>query len=188
MKVLVGCEFSCIVRDAFIKKGHDAWSCDLLPAERGGNHYQCDVREILDKDWDLGIFHPNCQRLCNSGVRWLAERNLWKELDDAADFFNLLKNAPIPKICVENPIPHKYALAKIGKYSQIIQPHWFGDEVESKQTCLWLKNLPLLVREKVLPKEKIKQSTWLASPGPNRWKERSRTFQSVATAMANTWG
>ena len=163
-------------------------SCDLLPSETSGPHYQGDVRDILYQNWDLLIAHPPCTRLCNSGVRWLAERNLWKEMDEACDFFNLFKNADIPKICVENPIPHKYAVAKIGKYSQVIQPHWFGDEVESKQTCLWLKNLPFLVREKVLPKEKIKQSNWLASPGPNRWKERSRTFQSIADKMAQTWG
>jgi len=124
MKVLIACEFSGIVRDAFAKKGHDAWSCDLLPTEIPGNHIQGDVCDILDDGWDMMIAHPPCTYLANSGVRWLHERpERWEKLKEAADFFRTLLNAPIERICIENPIPHKYAIYLIGrKYDQIIQP------------------------------------------------------------------
>jgi len=186
MKVLVACEFSQIVTNAFRVKGHNAYSCDLIPTE--GNpkyHIQGNVLEILDDGWDLMIAHPPCTRLCNSGVRWLHERNLWKEMRAGAKFFKQLLEAKISKICVENPIPHKYAVNEIGRsYDQIIQPFEFGHE-ESKATCLWLKNLSFLVSTKIM--DKRKQSVWKTSPSPNRWKIRSRTFQGIADAMAEQW-
>jgi len=142
MRVLVACEESGTVRDAFRKLGHDAWSCDLIDIDNK-HHLQGDVLEYLDWNWDLMIAHPPCTRLCNSGVMWLDKRNLWDELKEAWQFFNKLKNAPIERICIENPIPHKYAVEHIGKYTQLIQPWQFGHG-ETKATCLWLKNLPLL--------------------------------------------
>lgn len=185
MRVLVGCEFSGIVRDAFSALGHDAWSCDILPSESPGNHFQCDVRDVLDMNWDIGIFHPPCTRLCNSGVRWLAERNLWQEMQEAAEFFKLILKAPIKKKAIENPIPHKYALSIIGrKYDQIIQPHQFGHG-ETKATCLWLENL-----DKLLPTNQVEgreQRIHLMSPGSNRSHERSRFFPGIANAMAVQW-
>src|SRR5574343_1768922 len=138
MKVLVACEFSGIVRDAFLAKGHDAWSCDLLPTESPGPHIQGDVREILNDGWDMMIAHPPCTRLCNSGVRWLhkppANKSLdqiWHELDEGALLFSQLWNAPIPRIAVENPIMHKYAKERIENFepaSQKIQPWMFGED------------------------------------------------------------
>lgn len=185
LHVLIGCEFSGIVRDAFKAKGHDAWSCDLLPTERKGQHIQGDVLEILNDGWDLMIAHPPCTRLCNSGVRWLAERNLWYDLDKACDFFNELKMADIPGICIENPIPHKYAVAKIGKYDQIIQPWQFGHG-EMKATCLWLKGLRKLGMTKLVAgrEARIHKMT----PSSNRGKLRSITYQGIANAMAEQWG
>lgn len=186
MRVLVACEFSGVVRSAFRALGHDAWSCDLLPAEDGGQHIQGDVRELLDQNWDLLIAHPPCTRLANSGVRWLAERNLWGELDEAADLFRAFLEAPIDRIAVENPIPHRYAVERIGrKYDQVVQPWQFGHG-ETKATCLWLKNLPPLVSTGIV--EGREQRVWRASPGPDRWKERSRTYPGLAAAMAQQWG
>lgn len=128
MRALVGCEFSGAVRDALRALGYDAWSCDLLGAERGLYHIQAPVEDVLGWGWDLGIFHPPCTRLTNSGVRWLHERNLWAELDESAAFFRRLLEAPIPHIAAENPIPHRYALERIGrKYDQVIQP-WQSDQ------------------------------------------------------------
>lgn len=185
MRVLVACEFSGIVREAFKAKGHDAWSCDLLPTEIPGQHIQGDVLEILDDGWDLMIAHPPCTRLCNSGVRWLAERNLWKEMKEACIFFNNLLSAPIPKIAIENPIQHKYARQHIHRPDQIIQPYHFG-EPESKATCLWLKGLPPLMA--TIIHTEIKQSTFKQAPSPDRSKIRSRTFKGIAEAMADQWG
>ena len=207
MRVIVGCEFSQIVCQSFRNLGHDAFSCDLLPTE--GNpewHFQCDVLEILEQNWDLGIFHPSCTYITNAGSRHLhshvaskngvrakihgAER--MRYMEEACRFFNALKNAPIPHICIENPIPHKYARALIGDYTQIIQPWQFG-HTESKATCLWLKNLPKLeptnnVKEEMLklPKKEAHKVHY-ASPGKDRWKIRSRTYQGIAEAMAEQW-
>lgn len=187
-KVLIGCEFSGIVRDAFIAEGHDAISCDLLPTERVGPHYQGDVRDLFSEHWDLAIFHPPCTRLCNSGVRWLHERNLWDELEEGAQFFLDCLNAPIMQIAVENPIMHKHAKAIIKKdYTQKVQPWQFGDKL-SKQTCFWLKNLPLLKSTDIVPRNKREQKVWLASPSPTRWKARSRFPPGMANAMAIQWG
>jgi len=188
MKVLVACEFSGIVRDAFAEKGHDAWSCDLLPTERPGNHIQGDIRKYLECNtaWDLLIAHPPCTRLSNSGVRWLHERDLWEEMRKAACFFWWLLYSKIPKKCIENPIPHKYALEIIGKkYNQIIQPWQFGHG-ETKATCLWLINLPPLITTLVAPERE--QVMWKMSPGANRGKNRSRTYSGIAKAMAEQWG
>lgn len=142
-------------------------------------------------EWDLVIAHPPCTRLTNSGVRWLAERNLWDEMKEACDFFNLFKECA-PKVCIENPIPHRYARERIGVYQQIIQPWQFWHREtpgsgEQKATCLWLHNLPPLAP--TTPNEGgRKQSCWLMSPGPSRTRERSRTYWGVADAMATQWG
>lgn len=187
MKVLVACEFSGIVRDAFTKRGHDAWSCDLLPTEKPGNHIQDDVLKHLNDEWDLMIAHPPCTYLCNSGVRWLAkDQTRWDKMYSASDLFKKLLDSRIEKICVENPIMHRFAKEKIGRtYDQKIQPYQFGCP-ESKATCLWLKNLPpLKPTHRVLP---VYQSTFFEPPGKNRGQNRSRTFQGIADAMAEQWG
>lgn len=186
LKVIVMCEESGIIRDAFAARGHDAWSCDIQPSERGGKHIQDDARKHLNDGWDLMIAHPVCTRLCNSGVRWLSERNLWKELDRAVEFFLCFMNAPVPKRAIENPVPHKYAIQKIGrKYDQIIQPWQFG-EGETKKTCLWLFRLPPLFHTKLVPGRVAR--VHLEPPGENRSKNRSRTYQGIANAMAEQWG
>lgn len=191
MKVLICCEFSGVVREAFRKRGYDAWSCDLLPAEDGSPyHIQEDAREVIYwGTWHLMIAHPPCTYLANSGVRWLHERpERWRNLNEAAEFFKELLYAPIPFIAVENPIPHKYAVKLIGrKYDQLIQPYWFG-EPYSKATCFWLKNLPPLKPTEVIPKDQVKQAVWREPPSPDRWKKRSRTYKGVAEAMADQWG
>lgn len=155
MRVLVGCEYSGIVRDAFIRAGHDAISCDLLSTESPGPHYQGDVFDIIDDGFDLAILHPPCTRLCNSGVRWLAERDLWDEMREGAEFFKRLLHSNIPMIAVENPVPHRYALEIIGKkYDQTIQPWQFG-HTTSKRTCLWFRNLPPLSQQTSSQKSNI---------------------------------
>ena len=195
MRVLVACEFSGIVRDAFAKCGHDAWSCDLLPSEKPGKHIQDDVRDVLDDGWDLMIAFPPCTFLANSGVRWLWEDSnymlaseRWEKLCEAAKFFKkLLFFNGIPHIAIENPIPHKYALAMIGiKYDQVIQPYQFG-EPYSKATCLWLRNLPKLKPTKFIPKNRVLQQVWKEPPSKERWKNRSRTYPGIAMAMAEQW-
>lgn len=192
MKVLIACEFSGIVREAFKAKGHDALSCDLLETEIPGNHFQGDIREVLGEKWDLMIAHPPCTYLSNSGVCWLYNKyktkNLdrWKKLAEASEFFKLCLNAPINKIAVENPIQHKHARDLIGvKYTQIIQPWQFGHD-ETKATCLWLKNLTKLTPTNVVSGRE-QRLHWLP-PSENRWKERSRTYEGIAKAMAEQWG
>lgn len=193
LRILIACEFSQIVTKAFRAKGHEAISCDLLQTE--GNpewHIQGDVLEILEDGWDLMIAHPPCTRLCNSGVRWLHERNLWGEMDKSVEFFKKLLNCMIPLICVENPIPHKYAIEAIGRsYDQIIQPWQFGHG-ETKATCLWLKNLPKLKAVNIVDgrKARIHKLSALRGPGSskNRKVNRSITFQGIARAMATAWG
>ena len=189
MKVIIGCECSGIIRDAFRALGHDAWSCDLKPSERRSKyHIQDDVRKVAMDDWDMGIFHPVCKKLANSGVRWLHERNEWQELEEAIKFFNFFLSLDhIPKTVTENPIQHKYARAKIPKYSQIIQPTDFGHTTR-KATCLWLKGLPLLRPTYRIPKEFWTTEIHRMPPGPDREANRSRTFQNVAIAMADQWG
>lgn len=206
MRVLIGCEFSGVVRRAFAARGHDAWSCDFLPAEDGSNkHIVGDVRAVLNDGWDLlAVMHPPCTRLCNSGVRWLAvpppgrtHEQMWAELDAAADLFSTLWNAPIKRKCIENPVMHKHAKSRIRNYrpaTQTVQPWWFGAPA-FKATGLYLDNLPPLV--KTMPLEPPKPGTpehkaWsfvhFAPPGPDRWKLRSRTFPPLAEAMADQWG
>jgi hypothetical protein len=195
MRVLVACEYTGVVRDAFIKRGHDAVSADYRPTEIEGNHYQGNVLDIIDEDWDLMIAHPPCTYLANSGVRWLHEKDgRWEKMQKAARFFKTLLEADIPMIAVENPIPHKYAVEIIGrKYDQIIHPYEFGHP-ETKATCLWLKNLPELKGTKNVKKEmerlpdKEKHRIHYMSPSKNRSKERSRTYKGVAHAMAAQWG
>jgi len=188
VKVLIACEFSGIVREAFRAKGHDAWSCDLLPTETLGQHIQGDVLEILDEDWDLMIAHPPCQYLCNSGVRWLKNNpDRVFEMKFASVFFKTLFECDdIPMIAVENPIQHKYARQIIRhNYSQIIQPWMFGHG-ETKATCLWLKNLPLLKPTNIVDGRAGRVHR--EPPGPDRWKNRSRTYRGIAEAMADQWG
>ena len=190
MKVLIGCEFSGVVRRAFAALGHDAWSCDLQPSDdRSNQHIVGDVRDVLDAGWDLlAVFHPPCTRLCNSGVRWLAERNLWADLDEAAEFFSVMWNAPIPRRAIENPIMHSHAKSRIVGYrdpAQTIQPWMFGHG-ETKATCLWLHGLMPLYPTDIV--EGRTPRVHRMSPSANRWRERSRTFSGVATAMAQQWG
>lgn len=186
MRVLVACEFSGIVRDAFLARGHDAWSCDLLPTEKDGPHIQGDVTSILNDGWDLMIAHPPCTRLCNSGVRWLHERNLWGDLEEACNFFLTLLNAPIEKIAVENPVMHKYAKEKIGRGPDFTTQPWEHGHGEVKRTCFWLKNLPPLTPTNIV-EGRVPRVHHMAR-SPDRWKERSRTYTGMAEAMANQWG
>ena len=184
MKVLVACEFSGIVREAFRAKGHDAWSCDLLPSEIPGNHIQGDVLgDILyngHTDWDLMIAHPPCTHLAVSGARWFKDK--LQEQESALLFVRRLMKAPLERICIKNPI--SIISTRIRKPDQIIQPRMFGHG-ETKATCLWLKNLSLLT-----PTNKVDGRTarvHMEPPGPERWKNRSRTFQGIADAMASQW-
>ncbi len=190
-KVFIACEYSGRVRDAFGERGHEAWSCDLLPCESGYkstnvHHYQGNVFDIIDRGWDLMIAHPPCTRLCNSGVMWLERRNLWDDMRSGAEFFRRLLDSDIPAICMENPIPHKYALEIIGrKYDQIIHPWQFGHG-ETKSTCLWLKNLPYLIPTDIVSGRE--QRIHLLPPSKDRAKLRSLTYQGIADAMALQWG
>jgi hypothetical protein len=195
LKVLVACEYSGRVRDAFTKMGHFAMSCDLLPSDAPGLHYQGDVFDIINQGWDLMIAHPPCTYLTNSGVCWLhKDPSRWTLLDEGAAFFKKLLECPIPFKCIENPIQHKYAKERIGKkQSQIIQPWMFG-HMEQKATCLWLDGLPLLqptvnVKDEMmkLPKKERERLHYLP-PSADRWKLRSTTYQGIADAMAAQWG
>ncbi len=190
MKICIFFECSERIKKAFLDRGHDAHSCDLKPGELGlPNHHQCDFRELLNESFDLGIFHPDCTRMSNSGVRWLfVIPGRYEGMIEDCKIFNLCLNAPnIKRKCVENPIQHKYAREFIRKYDQIIHPHYFG-EPESKATCLWLDNLPLLKRTYFLDKTEIKQSIWHEAPTPERKTNRARTFNAVAEAMAEQRG
>ena len=200
--VLIGCEFSGVVRDAFRAAGYDAYSCDLLPCERDSKyHLQGDVRQYLKDGWKLFIAHPSCTYLCNSGVKWLyggkgtkRDSVRWAAMEEAAAFFKEMWAAPIPRIAVENPIMHRYGKAIIGvSQSQVIQPWYFGHK-EMKATCLWLKNLPPLMPTNIVgppPKDPRERAKWAkvhrASPGPERWRERSRTLTGIGEAMTQ-WG
>ena len=200
MKVLVACEFSGIVRDAFIAGGHSAMSVDLLPTERDGHHYQGDVLDFIEQvkaitrpnpPFDLMIAHPPCTYLANSGVRWLykngeRDEDRWWAMEESARFFRRLLELPIPRIAIENPVMHGHAKALIGRGpDQCIQPWQFGHG-ETKATCLWLRNLPPLQPTDIVDGRTPRVHH--ASPGPERWKERSRTLQGIADAMADQWG
>lgn len=194
MKVLVACEFSGVVRDAFIRCGHDAISCDLLPTESEGPHYQGDVRNLLNDGWDLMIAHPPCTHLAVSGARWF--KNKQKEQQEALEFVKELLEAPINKICLENPV--SIISSKIRKPDQIIQPFEYGEPF-SKRTCLWLKGLPPLIPTDIVKSgEQIKYKSgksmpkWYADafklPPKERTSLRSKTFIGIANAMASQWG
>jgi hypothetical protein len=197
MRVLVACEHSGVVRNAFLDRGHDAWSCDLLPSEDGSNrHIQGDVRDILDDGWDMLIVaHPPCTRLCNSGVRWLSvpppgktAEQMRSELEAGADLFSTLWNADIPHRAIENPVMHRHAKALIRNYqepAQSVQPWQFGHG-ECKRTCLWLHDLPPLKPTRIV--DGREQRVHRMAPSPTRWKERSRFYPGIAAAMADQWG
>lgn len=191
MKCLIACEYSGRVREAFRAKGHEAWSCDLLESEDGSPyHLQCSVTDVLHHGWDLMIAHPPCTHLAVSGSRWFADKQ--EVQAEALDFVRLLLDAPIPRICIENPV--SIISSRIRKADQVIQPWQFG-EGEVKTTCLWLKGLPKLIPTHkpggdlfTLPApEGRHQRCWLMPPSPTRWKERSRTYQGIARAMAEQW-
>jgi len=188
MRVLIGCETSGKVRRAFRDRGHEAFSCDLLPADDESEHHMvCDVRTAIKQgQWDIGVFHPPCTRLTNSGVRWLEERNLWAEMGEAAELFNECLTAEIPRIAVENPIPHCHAMELIkAPYTQVIQPWMFGHG-ETKATCLWLKGLPPLLPTRIV--EGREARIHKMPPSADRWKKRSETYDGIAEAMAQQWG
>lgn len=187
MRVAVLCEFSGIVRNAFTDRGHYAVSCDLLPSETQGNHIQGDCRKYSWSDYDLVIAHPDCTYMANSGARWLYEKTgRWALLEKAVWFFNWCLSIPVKYLCVENPIMHKHAKGKILKtYSQIIHPWQFGHG-ETKATCLWLTNLPLLKPVNIVSGRE--QRVHKEPPSPDRGKNRSRTYKGIAEAMADQWG
>jgi hypothetical protein len=181
VRVLVACEFSATVRDAFAALGHDAWSCDLQPCDRGGQHMQRDVREVLRDGWDLMVAHPPCTHLAVSGARWFVLKR--KEQQEALDFFARLLCAPIKRIAIENPV--SVASTWLRKPDQVIQPWQFGHG-ETKATCLWLKNLPRLAPTQIVEGREARAHRM--PPSPDRWRERSKTFEGVARAMAAQWG
>ena len=194
MRVLIACEFSGVVREAFRKRGHDAWSCDLLPAEDGSKfHFQRFIEDILAQSfcWDLMIAHPPCTDIAVSGAAWFKEKIADGRQERALDFVRFLMNSPIEKICIENPI--SVISSKIRKPDQIVHPWMFG-HMEQKATCLWLKGLPKLtatnnVKEQMmlLPKN-VRERLHYLPPGKDRWKLRSKTFHGIAEAMAEQWG
>jgi len=206
MKVLIACETSGTVRNAFLDRGHDAWSCDVLPSDDLTNrHIQDDVLEVLKMEsWDmLMVAHPPCTRLCNSGVRWLHKAppgktlaEMWEQLDQGAELFSKLWNADVPKVAIENPVMHKYAKARIKNFepfTQSVQPYEFADSIDaedniSKRTCLWLRNLPPLIKTGTLTRETARHDIHNASPGKDRWKVRSKFHKGIAEAMADQWG
>lgn len=183
MKVLIGCEYSGRVRDAFIARGHDAVSCDLLPTDSPGPHYQGDVFDIINDGWDLAIFHPPCTHLAVSGARHFAAKRADGRQQNAIDFFMALANAPIERIAIENPICIMSSVWR--KPDQIIQPWQFGHG-ETKATCLWLKNLPLLKPTDIA--EGREARIHKMPPSVDRWKKRSETYIGIAQAMAQQWG
>lgn len=229
LRVLIGCEYSGTVRRAFAMRGHDAWSVDLLPsADRSNKHIVGDVRDYLNDDWDLlMVAHPPCTRLCNSGVRWLSEPPtrltaehyskseieafasmsrderhafMWQKLDEGAELFSTLWNAPIERVAIENPVMHEHAKKRIRNYedfAQSVQPYQFGHR-ETKRTCLWLRGLPPLTpttpelesEYRSLPAEARRKWARVhnASPGASRWAERSKFFEGIADAMGDQWG
>jgi hypothetical protein len=210
MKIIVGCEYSQVVTIAFRKVGHEAYSCDLLPAEGGHPewHFQESILSVIKREkFDLGIFHPPCTRLCNSGVLRLykdgkkgngIDRVKWEEMIKGALFFKTLLDADIEKTVMENPVPHKYAMKIIGKkYSQIIQPYNFGEDA-SKATCLWIKGLPLLKNTSYFPPRIVNgKKRWgnqtdggqnKLPPSADRGKIRAKTYEGIARAMVEQWG
>lgn len=182
MRLIVGCEFSAKVRDAFRARGHDAYSCDLLPCEGDSRyHIQGDVLRVLDDGWDMGIFHPPCTHLAVSGARWFKDKQ--REQAEALDFVRRLMATRIPRWALENPV--SIISSKIRKPDQIVHPWQFGHG-EVKATCLWLHNLPKLVPTNIV--EGRIARVHLEPPSPDRWKKRSMTYSGIAEAMADQWG
>lgn len=181
MRVLVACEYSGAVRDAFRARGHDAMSCDLLPTDVPGPHYQGDVRDVLDDGWDLMVAHPPCTHLAVSGARWFKDKQV--EQAEALAFVRLLLAAPVARIALENPV--SIISSRVRKPDQVIQPWQFGHG-ETKATCLWLKNLPLLTPTDIVDGREARVHRM--APSPTRWKERSKTYAGIAAAMADQWG
>jgi hypothetical protein len=205
-RVLIGCETSGIVRDAFLAAGHDCWSCDVLPADTPTNrHIQDDVRNVMAFErWDfMAVMHPPCTRLCNSGVRWLHKppkgktlEQMWADLDEGCALFSDVWNADIPLIAVENPVMHKYAKARIRNFepqAQTVQPWEFADSDDSadnvtKATCFWLRGLPQLQTTGTVDGKTARDECHKATPSPDRWKIRSKFHHGIAAAMAEQWG
>jgi hypothetical protein len=196
MRVLIACEYSGAVRDAFRARGHDAMSCDLLPTDVDGPHYQGDVFDVIGNGWDLMIAHPPCTYLCSSGLHWNGRvEGRAAKTEDALTFVRALFDAPIPRIAIENPVG--CIGTRIRKADQTIQPHQFGDDA-SKATCLWLKGLPLLTPTDRVPGRMVNgKARWAnqtdsgqnrLAPSADRWKLRSATFPGIAAAMADQWG
>ena len=183
MNVLIACEYSGAVRNAFTKAGHYAMSCDLLPTETVGDHYQGDVRDVLDFPWDLMVAFPPCTDITVSGARWHKEKRLDGRQQASISFVMSLAKADVPRIAIENPVGILSSLWR--KPDQVIQPWQFGHG-ETKATCLWLKGLPLLTATDVVAGRE--QRVHRMPPGPDRWRERSRTFDGIANAMADQWG
>lgn len=183
MKILIACEYSGRVRDAFASMGHQATSCDMLPTDAPGPHYQGDVKDILNDGWDMMVAFPPCTHLAVSGARWFKEKRADGRQQAALDFVRLLMDAPIDKIAIENPV--SVISSHIRKPDQTIQPWQFGHG-ETKRTCLWLKGLPLLEPTEIVRGRE--QRIWKMPPSANRWKLRSQTFQGIANAMADQWG
>lgn len=183
LQVLVACEYSGRVREAFAKRGWEAWSCDLLESETEGNHYQGPVEDLICENWNLMICHPPCTHLAVSGARHFAEKIASGEQQQALDFVKMLLDAPIEHIALENPV--SIISTRIRKASQYVQP-WPNCHGETKKTGFWLKNLPLLQPTNIVEGREAKVHKM--PPGPNRWKERSRTYQGIADAMADQWG
>lgn len=193
MRALIACEYSGRVRDAFLTRGWDAWSCDLLPTDAPGPHHQGDIRDLLGEPWDLMIAFPPCTYLCSSGMHWTT-RGLRdpQSTEDALAFVRLLMDAPIARIAIENPVG--CISTRIRKPDQIIQP-WQLGHPESKATCLWLKGLPKLVPTSIVDRpaggrwsNQTPSGQNKLGPSPDRWKERSKTYQGIAAAMADQWG
>ena len=194
MRVLVACEFSGRVRDAFLQEGHDAISCDLLPTESPGPHYQCDVKEVINKPWDLIIAHPPCTYLCNSGVRWLhSDPNRWSLMNQAVDFFALFLNNMCGKVAIENPVMHKHAKKILWEKYGIkgpqftVQPWYFGDDFK-KRTCFWTRGLDDLQKNSNLDGSTAIAEVHKMGPSKDRGKKRSLTYKGLAKAMAKQWG
>ena len=189
MTILVACEYSGRVRDALIAQGLDAVSCDLLPTEAPGPHIVGDVTEILREPWSMVIAHPPCTYLANSGVRWLHERpERWPLMRDGAAFFLACLNANAPRVAVENPVMHRYAREIVGRRADFsVQPWQHGDPAK-KRTCFWTRGLPPLRPTSAMTSNEARADCHLAPPGPDRWKDRSRTYPGIARAIAEQWG
>lgn len=189
MRVLIACERSGVFRRAFRERGHDAWSCDLVPADDGSPHHVIgDALPLLSDGWDMLIAHPPCTRLCNSGVRWLSERDLWQDMREAAAFFLAFLNAPVARVAVENPVMHGHARRIVGRGPDFTcQPWQFGDDYK-KRTCWWTRGLPPLRPTSHLDGSTARAEAHRCPPGPDRARIRSQSYPGMAAAAADQWG